>query len=480
MSEIQRIVENLDRILPRFIQDEPLPGLAVGVVYDHQMIYAKGFGVTRIRSGEAVTEHTLFHMASVSKTLVATGIMQLAEEGIIRLDGWVSDYLPYFEMMDGRARDLTIRQLLSHTSGLPDESDFAWDRPEYDEESLERYVRSLKDYKLQREPGQAFDYSNIGYEILGDVIAKATGLPFEQYMNQKLLKPASMLNSTFLREEATDYPLASPHVLGLQGDYGAEFSSIFPYHRAHAPSSTLYSNVVDMCNYALAHLSGSNKPRGARKSILEASSYSEMWCSVASTDYGDGLEDFGLGWFMGLYRGHRVMSHMGRDIGFRSNLMLLPGEGMGLVFMMNADHVGGKILSSAILDVLLGDDVLYVQRSLAHHLSQLTIRSGVDAAVREYNEIQQSCPERFLVLEGEFNAGAYTLMRGGWLQEGIRLLELSVQIFPESSNIHDSLGEMYLLAGERLLALKHYRKSVELDPEHAEGIRVVNEQLQSN
>ncbi|MFE9278308.1 serine hydrolase [Paenibacillus glucanolyticus] len=482
MSEIQRIVEHLDRILPQFIQDEPLPGLAVGVVYDHRMIYAKGFGVSDIQSGEAVTEHTLFHMASVSKTLVATGMMQLAEEGVIDLDGVVSDYLPYFEMADDRSRNLTIRQLLSHTSGLPDEDDFAWDRPEYDEGSLERYVRSMKDCKLQREPGQAFAYSNIGYEILGDVIAKVTGLSFELYMKQKLLEPASMLNSTFLKEEAaeTDYPLAVPHVLGLQGGYGAEPSSIFPYHRAHAPSSTLYANAVDMCYYALAHLSGSSTPRGDGKLLLEANSYSEMWRRAASTDYGDILEDMGLGWFMGLYRGRRVLSHMGRDTGFRSGFLLLPDEGMGVVFMMNADYVGGKILGSAILNVLLGEDVPYVQQSLAHHLSRLTITSGVDAAFREYEEIQQSCPERFLVIEGEFNAGAYTLMRRGWLQEGIRLLELSVQIFPGSSNLHDSLGEMYLLAGERALALMHYEKSVELDPEHAEGIRMVNELLQSN
>ncbi|WP_164817549.1 serine hydrolase domain-containing protein [Paenibacillus lautus] len=97
MSDIQRIVENLDRILPQFLLDEPLPGLAIGVVYNHRMIYAKGFGVTDAENGEAVTEHTLFHMASVSKTLVATGIMQLAEERIIKLDGLVSDYLPIFK-----------------------------------------------------------------------------------------------------------------------------------------------------------------------------------------------------------------------------------------------------------------------------------------------------------------------------------------------------------------------------------------------
>ncbi|WP_081739890.1 serine hydrolase [Paenibacillus sp. JCM 10914] len=253
-----------------------------------------------------------------------------------------------------------------------------------------------------------------------------------------------------------------------------------PYHRAHGPSSTLYSNAVDMCRYALSHL---HKCRGASANddaagFIDMTSYEQMWSKHAVTGYGDMLNDMGLGWFIGEYKGRRVMSHMGRDTGFRSNFWLLPDEGIAIIVMMNADYIGNKVLCEAILDVLFGDEVPYIRRSLAHHLSQVTLAAGVDAAIQEYAEIQQSCPERFLVLEGEFNAGAYTLMGRGSLQEGIRVLQLSVQLFPESSNLHDSLGEMYRLAGERELALKHYQRSVELDSEHLDGKRMIEELLQ--
>lgn len=473
MSDIQRIIDNLDGILPQFLEDEPLPGLAVGVVYHRKMIYAKGFGVKDIQTGEEVDERSLFHMASVSKTAVASAVMQLVEAGMIELDAAITDYLPYLTLEDGRHGEVTVRQLLNHTSGMPDEDQYNWDNPEYDEGSLERYVRSIRDRTLIDDPGNRFYYSNIGYELLGDMIAKAAGIPFETYMKEHILNPASMLLSTYLKQEIGESQLASPHVLGLNAGYGPELSRVFPYHRAHGPSSTLYANAVEMCSYMIAHLNLGESITGER--ILSDRSYEQMWGKHGVTDYGDWMNDMGLGWFMGDYKGCQVVSHMGRDTGFRSNMILLPEKGIGIVVMMNADYIGNKIVCQAILDILLGEDVLYVKRSLAHHLAGVTLRSGVEAAYKDYLQITQCDSIRYLVLEGEFNAIAYTLMRSGHLQEGIRLLELSVLLFPDSSNLYDSLAEMYLRSGERQLALQYYQRSVELDPNHTEGIQMVQE-----
>lgn len=475
MSDIQRIIDNLDQILPQFLQDELSPGLAVGVVYDHQMIYVKGFGVKNVQTGEAIDEHTLFHMASVSKTFVVTGVMQLVEEGKIDLDTAVSNYLPYFTLADDRHQHITIRLLLNHTSGMPDEDDFGWDRPEYDEGSLERYVRSISDRTLLKEPGESFYYSNIGYEILGDVIAKVSGISFEQFMKERILIPSSMLNSSFLKQEIPCNMLAFPHILGIKDGFGPELSEIFPYHRAHGPSSTLYTNVVEICNYALTHLNLGQTLGGAR--VLVGNSYGEMWNKYAPTYYGGWSEDIGLGWFLGEYKGLNVCSHSGMDTGFRSNLLLLPVKGIAIAIMTNADFIGNKVLCETILDIILGEEIPYVKKSLATHLAKITILSGVEAAISEYTQIQESSMEEYLVLEGSFNAYAYMMLERGWLQKGISILQLSIHLFPDSSNLHDSLGEMYLLAGDRDLALQHYQKSVELDPTHMDGIHKVNELL---
>ena len=104
-----------------------LPGFAIGVVKDSKLIYAKGFGVAKLGGSTPVTSRSLFHMASVTKTFVATAIMQLVEQGKIDLDAPVTKYLPYFKLDDERYRTIKVRQMLSHTSGIPDVTDYHWD-----------------------------------------------------------------------------------------------------------------------------------------------------------------------------------------------------------------------------------------------------------------------------------------------------------------------------------------------------------------
>ncbi|WP_346962543.1 serine hydrolase domain-containing protein, partial [Clostridium sp.] len=137
------IIKDLDRIINEYVNGEFVPGLSVGVVYNNEVIYTKGFGVKNVDTKEPIDENSLFHMASVSKTFVATGIMQLVQQGKVHLDEYVIEYLPYFKLKDDRYKKITIRQLLSHISGMPDEDDYEWDKPQYDEEALERYVRSI-------------------------------------------------------------------------------------------------------------------------------------------------------------------------------------------------------------------------------------------------------------------------------------------------------------------------------------------------
>ena len=120
-------------------------------------------------------------------------------------------------MKDERYKTITIRQMLSHVSGMPDVEDYEWDKPQYDECALERYVRSLTDLSLIAAPGTKFRYSNMAYEILGDVIAKVSGESFEDYVKHHILEPLEMKISTLLVKQADPQLLTSPHV--LDGSY---------------------------------------------------------------------------------------------------------------------------------------------------------------------------------------------------------------------------------------------------------------------
>ncbi|QHW33881.1 beta-lactamase family protein [Paenibacillus rhizovicinus] len=434
MNAIHHMIDQLDARLDEYMQHAPMPGLAVGVVFNNRTIYAKGFGLTNAASGEPVGTGTLFHQASISKTAVATGIMQLAEQGRLELDAGIVAYLPYFHMADDRFRLITVRQLLNHTSGMPDEEDYEWDRPQYDDQSLERYVRSLRPRSLLSEPGENYAYSNIGYEILGDIIAKRSGTSFEQYMKERIFEPALMRESTYLKSEADDR-LAAPHVLSLQHGYGGKVSDVFPYHRAHGPSSTMYAHVEDMCRYAIVHLNKGITADG--QALLTQESYDELWTSYAATGHGEESANIGLSWFIGTYKGQRMVSHSGMDTGFQSHLVLLPDKSIAVAVMANADY-GWLTVGSSILDFLLTGHFPTLKQSMAHHLAQHLTSHGIDSAMQEHERIKND--ERYYSWEGEYGFIAAMLKENGYASEGARLLTLSAQLFPDSSDLRRALA----------------------------------------
>ncbi len=468
----KRIIKDLDRIIIEYINGEFVPGLSVGVVYNDEVIYTKGFGVKNVDTKEPIDENSLFHMASVSKTFVATGIMQLVQQGKIHLDKYVIEYLPYFKLKDDRYKKITIRQLLTHISGMPDEDDYEWDKPRYNEDALERYVKSISGRELMWEPGEKFAYSNIAYEILGNVIEKVSGMSFEKYMKENILNVVQMKESNFFKPLVSKELLTSPHVLDIKNGYGATVSEVFPYNRAHGPSSTLCSNVVEMCNYAIANM---KVGKFKENKILEAHSYLELWRKHASTGWGGYTSEIGLAWFLGEYKGNKVRSHSGMDTGFRSNLIILPERGIAVVIMINSDYIGTKVLSESILDILLGEEVEYIKRSLASHIVRTMFNNNSEIALLEYYTIKENSIEKYLVYEDEFNAIAYNLLERKRIKEAIDVLNLSIKIFSGSANLYDSLGEMYLCQGNKKQALASYKKSFELNPNNKEAKKVIDE-----
>ncbi|WP_291581994.1 serine hydrolase [Clostridium sp. UBA6640] len=467
-----KIIKNLDRIINEYVEKENVPGLAVGVVYDNEILYTKGFGMKNVDTKELVDENTLFHMASVSKTFVATGIMQLVERGKIKLDSHLTEYLPYFQLRDDRYKNITIRQLLSHMSGMPDADDYEWDKPQYDEDALEKYVKSIKNEELMWEPGERFAYSNIAFEILGDVIAKVSGLSFEEYMKTNILELLQMKESNFFNPDVSKELLATPHIIGVENGYGGVVGEVFPYNRAHGPSSTLCSNVVEMCNYAIANM---NSGVFGEKRILENHSYSELWRNNGSTGWGGYTSEVGLAWFLGEYKGNKVRSHSGLDTGFRSNFIILPERGMSLVVMTNSDYIGLKLLCTAILDILLGEEVQYVKQSLAHYMAKKLFENNFETALKEYSSIKEDSFDRYNFIEDEFKFVAYELVGIGKVKEAIELMKISTEISPKSSSLYYNLGKMYLLYGDKKLALENYKKSMELDPNNIKVKKKIEE-----
>ncbi|MGA7670990.1 MAG: serine hydrolase domain-containing protein [Nitrolancea sp.] len=319
--------------------------MALAVTHHDETVLARGFGVMRVDRPAPVSDTTLFHMASVTKPFVATAVMQLVERGQLSLDDQIAQHLPYFRMDDRRSSAVTVRQLLSHTAGMPDVEDYEWNTPETDDDALERFVRCLRVAKLVDSPGNQFRYSNVGFEILGDLVAKLSGRSFEDYITEFILNPLGMTTSTLMAPSGSPEVLATPHTLTETGD--VIVSSVFPYNRAHAPSSTLCCNAREIALWMMANLSG-GVLGGAR--ILKPQTLELMWSPVGRTQQGP-HRFVGLSWFISYYRGLRVISHSGSDLGFNSMCMLLPERGIGIGFMCNADYSPVQFLMNAALEV---------------------------------------------------------------------------------------------------------------------------------
>jgi CubicO group peptidase (beta-lactamase class C family) len=240
-SQADKYEARLEPLISRTMKGENLTGFAIGVIEDNRLVYARGFGVMKLGdSTHPVAPETLFHMASITKPFVATAVMQLVEQGKIDLDAPVTKYVPYFRLMDLRYKDITVRHMLTHTSGMPDVKDHRWNKPEYDEGALERYVRSLEDKQLLWPPGQKFRYSNMAFEVLGDLVAKVSGMSFEDYVEASILKPVGMKSSTLLYKKADPAKMAAGHT--MRNGVVVPVAH-YPYNRAHSPSSNLHSNV---------------------------------------------------------------------------------------------------------------------------------------------------------------------------------------------------------------------------------------------
>ena len=351
------VEEGLWPLVETFLGSHDVAGLAIAVVREEEVV-SRGFGVRDSGSGEPVSPETMFHLASVSKPFVATAIVSLAtardgSEPVLDLDAPIIEWVPEFTLADGREGEVTARRLLSHSSGLPDVADYGWHDPQLGDDALSGFARSLSSWRLQAEPGSTFSYSNAGFELLGLLLSRATGTTFENAVRQQVLTPLGMRNSTFLRSEVPKDLAASPHVgMPLSVPEGA-----YPYTRRHAPSSTLHSNLVEMCRWMVAHFEPAElaaaEPNG-QWVRLDAGLLDVMWQPVVPVGRPP-WEEAALGWGVGSYRGHRTLSHSGADPGFGSKLVLVPERRTGVVVLANSNTVPASAVAAAALDIALAD-----------------------------------------------------------------------------------------------------------------------------
>jgi CubicO group peptidase (beta-lactamase class C family) len=340
----------LDAAIQEYVSQSQVTGLAVAVAQQGELVFRRGYGVQDLDTMRPVTPATLFHLASIVKTMTATAIMQLREAGKLDLDDPVIAHLPYFRVDDPRSDQITIRQCLTHTSGIEHPVDWGWDRPEFDDGSLERHVRSLAERKLVDIPPGRHSYSDIAYNVLGALIAQVSGVSYEEYLRCHILDPLGMAKTTTMPPREGDPALLA---LGYERDEaGTIRRSLYPYNRMHVPCGCVASNVLEMTRYATAHLNR-GELNGAR--ILPAESYESLWAVQVRDVRDDVDDDIALAWWVRRGSPELIVEHYGGDDGFLSHLCLWPERHQSVVVLCNADWGDPGVVTGIVADLLTGD-----------------------------------------------------------------------------------------------------------------------------
>ncbi len=447
-----------------------VPGLAVGMIKNDTVIYADAHGVQGLDTGDTLTTRSLFHMASVSKPFVATALVQLMEQGKIDLDEKLTYYLPYFTMSDDRYKAITLHHMLTHTSGIPDVDDYEWDKPQYDDGAAERYAKSFATVQLDFAPGEQFSYSNAAFDILCDVIAKVSGMPFETYMTTHIFEPIGMKNSTFFRPEIDTVLATSPHV--FDDNFQKVVSAIYPYNRRHAGSSTLHSNVEDMLLWARVYL---NKGEINGTRIFSEASYDLLTSSQIPENKGK----IGLSWFLGKLKEAKITYHSGGDTGYSTFFGFMPEQKAAIVMMANTDYYWSTSNSTLLLKNSVFEDSLTAIAPIHLKLKNYILTEGIEKVREVYFEEKGRTPQHYEYDDGSLDDLGYWLLDVNQPEKALEVFLFQTQMEPEYAGWVDSVADGYRAMDSIALAIQWYRKALEMKPDQDFSQRKLDELLQS-
>ncbi len=353
-----------------------IPGLAVGIVKDDSLIFARGFGLKEDGKPDSVTPRTLFAIGSNTKSFTATAAAMLVDDGRMRWNDRVTRWLPSFQLFDPYVtRELTLRDVLSHRSGLGRRGDALWYGTDFSRDEILHRVRYLR-------PNAAFrtemGYQNIMVMAGGEMVGRAAGTSYDEVIRQRIFGPLGMTTSgTSVSELSRQSDVSTPHSIA------GGTVKVIPWRNADniAPAGSINSNLVEMAQYLRLQL-GNGTYRGQR--LVSATNLGiTKTVHINTGGIGDSLTHFagyGLGWVLQDYRGKRIAWHNGGIDGMLSEMWTVPEAGLGIVVLSNGSpHSAGPAVVWAIIDRFLvgratrdylGDGLKQAQQSAAAQAAQ--------------------------------------------------------------------------------------------------------------
>jgi len=456
--------------IDEFIQVFHDYGLFSGTVLvaaNGKVLFKKGYGMANIEWNIPNEPNTKFRIGSITKQFTSMLILQLVEQGKIDLEGKLSDYLPYYRKDTGEK--ITIHHLLTHTSGVPSYTSL----PKFFEEisrnpyPVKEFIQNYCSGDLEFEPGSKFNYSNSGYFILGAVIEEVTGKTYEDVLKEKILDPLGMKgtgydhHNTIIKNRATGYQKT------LDGYENSPYLDMsLPY-----AAGSLYSTVEDLYLWDQALYT---------EKLLSKKMKDQMFKGHIKA-LGQG---YGYGWVIGKKKlpGSKeelnTISHGGGINGFNTLIERFVDDRHLVVLFNNAPQASLANMSDGVIKILY--DKPYKNKIPKKSIAEMIYRTykgkGVEAALKQYQELKEKAPKEYNFAANELNTLGYHLLNQKKKpKDAIEIYKFNVKVNPKYANGYDSLAEAYMINGDKTLAIKNYAKSLELNPRNTNAVEKLKE-----
>jgi len=356
----QPAAADFDAVVQRAMTAFEVPGISLAVVKDGRVAVAKGYGVRKLGESAPVDAQTLFGIASNTKAFTATALGILVDEGKIRWDAPVIDYVPWFQMSDPYVtREMTVRDLLVHRSGLGlGAGDLLWWPPStYNRKEIARRLRYIP---LATSFRSAYAYDNVLYLVAGEVIEAVSGQSWEDFVSSRILKKVGMATSNVRHSDATrGGNVATPHA-----PIDGKVRPIAPFDSDNTnPAGGINSNADEMAKWMLVQLGEGKLADGTP--LIRPDTARQLTTIVTPIPIGQGAPEFaavrpsfngyGLGFGLRDYRGHKLVTHTGGLPGYVSKVAMLPDRQLGIAILTNQESTAAfEAIASTIMDAYLG------------------------------------------------------------------------------------------------------------------------------
>jgi CubicO group peptidase (beta-lactamase class C family) len=412
--------ETIRRMLVRLHENGEFTGVIL-VARDGVPVYRDGIAALGADAGALLDEPV--NIGSLAKGFTAMVVMMLAEQGKLRYDDAVVRYVP---ALAKAVPAITLRHLLTHTSGIPDVGDLGIDRPNLLERDVLDAVRAQ--YKNFARPGLRYRYSNAGYNLLAMVVESISGQRFDDFLQQSIFVPLGMSRTR---------PASGPRSAeAVKGDGG------------------LVSSLDDLLRWDQAL---------ATRKLVGPKTLSQ---ALLPSPVAEGTSTYAFGWNVAPRNGDTFIWHTGNAGDRRAFLGRRASERITIIILTSGDSRRLEI-ADAVVDILHHRPYTPPQLSIARSLSPILKEKGVDAAIAAYHRLRTTEPNTYDFTEGELNRLGYALLGTRDVAGAVRIFELNAEQYPGSSNAFDSLGEAYNRANRRDDSRKAYSRALELDPANA-------------